>query len=281
MNSASAFIFSQWSPPWFVTAAIIAFAVIYLRGWFAIRRTRPDLFQQWRLGSYLLGLFILWVALASPLDGFADALLSAHMIQHLLLMSAVPPLVWLGLPVVPILRGLPRPFVKVVLGPLLGSESLLKIGRFLTSPLVAWLAMNLSFLLWHTPAAYDYALWNEPIHRLEHVCFLATSLLFWYPVIQPWPARPHNLGWGILLYLITADFVNTVLSAFLAFCDRPVYSYYLLRPNPFHVNPVSDQAVGAVVMWVLGSTVFLVPAMVLTMRLLQGDSRSRRMKAVA
>ena len=131
--------------------------------------------------------------------------------------------------------------------------------------------MNITFLLWHTPAAYDYALWNEPWHRVEHTCFLATSLLFWWPVIQPWPARRHNLGWGMLLYLVTADFVNTALSAFLAFCDRPVYSYYLSRPNPFHVDPVADQAAGAVIMWVLGSVVFLIPAVAITTRLLQGN----------
>jgi putative membrane protein len=269
--TASDFIFAAWSPPWLLTAVIAGFAAIYLRGWFAIRRTRRAQFPSWRAAVYLLGLLILWLALASPLDGFADALLSAHMIQHLLLMSAVPPLVLLGAPVVPILRGFPRGFTRVVLGPLISSPVLMRIGRWLTKPVVAWLAMNVTLLLWHAPAAYDYALWNHPWHRLEHVCFLTTSLMFWYPVIQPWPARRHALGWGILLYLVTADIVNTALSAFLAFCDRPVYSYYLERPNPFHVDPVADQAVGAVIMWVIGSFIFLIPAVVLTARLLQGN----------
>ena len=125
MTSASDFIFAEWSPPWLLTGAIAATAVIYARGWRAIRRTRPLLFPSWRLTVFLTGLAILWLALGSPLDGFADALLSAHMVQHLLLMSAVPPLVLLGLPVVPLLRGLPRPFVRVVLGPLFSFRSLL------------------------------------------------------------------------------------------------------------------------------------------------------------
>jgi cytochrome c oxidase assembly factor CtaG len=274
--SASSLIFSEWSPPWPLTLAILVFAVAYVRGFFAIRKTRPGLFPEWRLVSYLLGMLTLWLSLASPLDGFADALLSAHMVQHLLLMSVVPALVLLGAPMVPILRGLPRGFTRVVLGPLFSSKSLLAIGRFLTRPVVAWLAMNLTFLLWHTPAAYDFALWNGPWHRLEHVCFLTTSFLFWWPVIQPWPARRRNYGWGMLLYLLTADFVNTALAAFLAFCDRPVYSYYVERPSPFHVDPVSDQALGGVIMWVTGSMVFLVPAVVLTMRMLQGPARARR-----
>jgi putative membrane protein len=275
MNSASDFIFAQWSPPWLLTAAVIVTAVVYCRGWMAIRHTRPLLFPQWRLVVFMLGLFSLWLALASPLDAFADALLSAHMVQHLMLMSVVPPLLLLGLPVVPVLRGLPRWFVRGGLGPLFSSKALLAIGRFLTRPPVAWLAMNVIFLLWHAPAAYDYALWNEPVHRIEHICFLTTSLLFWWPVIQPWPARRHEYGWGMLLYLLTADFINTALSAFLAFCDRPVYSYYLKRPNPFHVDPVADQAAGAVIMWVLGSVIFLVPAVVTTIQLLQGGNSPR------
>jgi putative membrane protein len=277
MSSASRVIFAEWSPPWLLTASIALTGLIYLRGWRAICRTRPALFPAWRLGIFLLGLATLWLALASPLDGFADALLSAHMVQHLLLMSAVPPLVLLGLPTVPLLRGLPRAFVRIVLGPVFSSKALLAIGRFFTKPVVAWLAMNVTFLLWHAPAAYDYALWNEPWHRVEHICFFGTSLLFWWPVIQPWPARHHNFGWGMLLYLVTADFVNTALSAFLAFCDRPVYSYYLSQPNPFHVDPVADQAAGAVIMWVLGSVVFLVPAVAITAKLLQGN-RHRALK---
>ena len=75
------------------------------------------------------------------------------MVQHLLLMSAVPPLLLLGLPVVPILRGLPRAFVRTTLGPLFSSRVLLEIGRFLTRPVVAWLAMNITFLLCMLPAA--------------------------------------------------------------------------------------------------------------------------------
>jgi putative membrane protein len=270
MSPAVRDIFADWSPSWFLSATLLAMAAAYLRGWFAIRRTRRHLFPDWRLISFLLGLWVLWFSIDSPLDGFADVLLSAHMVQHLLLMSVVPPLVLLGAPAVPILRGLPRGFTKFCLGPLFRWQPLLRIGRLLTKPVVAWLAMNLTFVLWHAPRAYDFALWNEDWHRVEHICFLTASLLFWWPVIQPWPAKRHDYGWGLLLYLLTADFINTGLSAFLAFCDRPVYSYYLLNPNPFQVNPLSDQILGAALMWVVGSVVFLLPAVVITIRLLQG-----------
>ncbi|HMF65088.1 MAG TPA: cytochrome c oxidase assembly protein, partial [Edaphobacter sp.] len=92
-------IFEEWSPPLLLTGALIVFAVVYTRGWFAIRKTRPRQFPIWRLGSFVLGLATIWLAIASPLDEFADRLLSAHMVEHLLLMSFAPPLLLLGYPV--------------------------------------------------------------------------------------------------------------------------------------------------------------------------------------
>ena len=80
----------------------------------------------------------------------------------------------------------------------------------------------------------------------------------------------------MLLYLASADVVNTALSAFLAFCDRPVYDYYLIRPNPFHISPMSDQIAGAVIMWVIGSLVFLVPVILIAVNLLQPQRLSRK-----
>src|SRR3984957_541581 len=143
MPSASQAIFAEWSPPIVLTATLIVSGVVYARGWLAIRKTRPLQFPVWRLGAFLLGLAVIWVAIASPLDGFADALLSAHMVEHLLLMSFAPPLLLLGYPVVPLLRGVPRGITAHVLGPLIRIRGLRRLGHFLILPLVAWLAMNL------------------------------------------------------------------------------------------------------------------------------------------
>jgi len=268
-------IFDEWSPPIFLTTTVVLCAIIYTRGWFAIRETRPSLFPVWRLVSFLLGLATIWIAIGSPLDGFADALLSAHMVEHLLLMSFVPPLLLLGYPAVPLLRGLPHALTVPLLGPLLRMKSLRTLGHILTRPLVAWLAMNLIFLGWHVPAAYDFALEHEHWHEFEHLCFLGSSILFWWPLIRPWPTSARYPGWFFLPYLVVADIVNTALSAFLAFCDRPVYDYYLRQPNPFHIAPMSDQIVGAVIMWVVGSLVFLIPAVFVTVNLLQQGTRPR------
>ena len=173
---------------------------------------------------------------------------------------------------VPLLRGLPAWILRPVLGPLLRLAPLRRFGRWLISPAVAWIAMNVTFLSWHVPAAYDFALQHEGWHDFEHICFLATSLAFWWCVIRPWPTEKRGNSWGLLLYLISADLVNTAISAFLAFCGSPVYSYYLTQPNPFHVSPLSDQILGAVIMWVCGSFVFLAPAASITFQLLQAPS---------
>jgi cytochrome c oxidase assembly factor CtaG len=268
-------IFDDWSPPVFLTTMVLLSAIVYMRGWFAIRKTRAAQFSAGRLAAFLLGLATLWLAIGSPMDGFADALLSAHMVEHLLLMSFVPPLLLLGDPQVPLLRGLPHGLTVSLLGPLFRLKALRTLGRFLTTPIVAWLAMNLFFLGWHVPAAYDFALEHERWHDFEHICFLGSSILFWWPLIRPWPTGARYPGWIMLPYLVGADIVNTALSAFLAFCNRPVYGYYLTQPNPFHIEPMADQVVGAVIMWVAGSLVFLIPAVLITIRLLQQDSNLR------
>jgi putative membrane protein len=268
-------ILSDWSLPFGLTFASILVAAVYVRGWRAIRRTRPRYFSTARLASFLCGVVVLWMAVASPIDGFADVLLSAHMVQHFLLMSIVPPLLLLGAPVVPLLRGLPRSVVRGVIGPLIRMPWLRAAGDFFTSPMVAWIAFNAVFLGWHLPRAYDFALRHEDVHDIEHVCFLTTSLLFWYVVVHPWPSRARSAGWMVLLYLLSADIVNTALSAFLAFCGWPIYGYYRTGPNPFHISPLDDQIAAGVIMWVLNSTVFLVPAMLLAMRL-AGSSAPRR-----
>jgi putative membrane protein len=267
MSGAVRDIFADWKLPIGLTLSIVLTALVYVRGWFELRKTRLAQFNAERLASFLCGLLLLWIVIASPMDGFADALLTAHMIEHLLLMSAIPMLLLYGLPVVPLLRGLPRPVLRWIVGPLVRVVALRRFAAWLVAPAVAWLGMNVAYLAWHVPAAYNYALENETVHGVEHLCFLFTSLLFWWYIFRPWPAKQRPDDWGMLVYLALGDVVMTMLSAFLAFCERPVYSYYVQHPNPFGISVLDDQVLGAVVMWVLGSFAYLVPAMVITFRL--------------
>ena len=216
---------------------------------------------------FVLGMVVLWLALASPIDAVDEFLLSGHMIQHFLLMSVVPPLLLLGNPTVPMLRGLPRAAVRG-LRPLFRSRGLHALGRFLLHPVVAWLAMNVAYLLWHTPPMFELTFRSEHWHDFEHLCFLGTSLLFWWVVIQPWPSRTHWPRWTVLPFLLSADVVNTVLSAALTFSGRVFYPSYAAAPRITRLSPLQDQAAAGAEMWVLNSLVFLVPAAAITVRLL-------------
>src|ERR1700749_4814628 len=128
---------SSWTFPFWATTGLLATALLYLRGWRKIRRTRPLIFAPWRLWCFLGGLVSLWIAIASPLDTMDGLLLVAHMTQHLILMSVVPPLLLLGAPAVPLLRGLPRSVLLDGLAPFLRMPALHRLGRFLTHPAFA------------------------------------------------------------------------------------------------------------------------------------------------
>jgi putative membrane protein len=267
-------------PPW-TTLALLLTAVVYVRGWLLIGKTRPEQFSEWRLGSFLAGLFSLFLAVASPFDTLDGQLLSAHMVQHFLFMSVAPPLLLLGAPQVPLLRGLPRIFVRRALGPFFRMHWLKQVGRFLTSLKPAWLAMNLAYIGWHVPAAYELALRSENWHNVEHACFFVTSVMFWWPILRPWPTRQKELRWMLIPYILAADIVNTGLSAFLCFAGRPIYPSYVMQTNPLGMSALNDQAAAGAFMWVFGSTVFLIPAFWITHRLLSSKRNRRRVPVTA
>jgi len=266
-------LFTQWDVPPVVTSFLALTALIYVRGWIRIRRTRAEQFPSWRLACFLAGIFALFVAVASPLDTFSESLLVMHMAQHYVFISVAPPLILFGAPVVPLLRGLPAWFVRPVLGPLLRAAFLRQAGKFLVRPRAAWIAMNVSFVGWHIPRAYEFALSSENWHNFEHFCFFATSLLFWWPILAPWPSRPISARWILVPYLLLADFVNTGVSAFLCFSGRLIYPSYGEIPRPFGLSALTDQTAAGAFMWVLGSIVFLVPAVAITAQLLSPPHR--------
>jgi putative membrane protein len=285
----SSALWTAWDIPWGVTSALIVSCLIYARGWARIRRTRPDLFPIGRLACFLGGMAAVFIAVASPLDALADRMLSVHMVQHFFLWSVAPILIVISAPVVPMLRGLPRRLMRGVLRPLFASGIPHRIGAFLTRLRVAWLIWTLAFLCWHIPKMYDLALSNEYIHEYgEHASFFIASLIFWWPVIAPWPFRPagttrsgESRRWMLLPYLALADVVNTGISAFLCFSGRVVYPGYLLEPRLFGVSALNDQIAAGAFMWVSGSMMYLVPAMIITLQLLSPRSRRQRVYATA
>jgi cytochrome c oxidase assembly factor CtaG len=259
--------------PWLLAALLLA-AGVYLRGWLVLRRR-----NSWRCAAFLSGLAAIYLALASPIEPFADLLLQVHMVQHLLLMMAAPPLLWLGAPLFPLLRGLPRPVRVFWVAPLMAAPPLRRLFGRLTHPLTALVLFVATTWIWHAPPVYDLALRSRAWHYLEHACFLGTALLFWYPVVRPYPARPRWSPWLLLPCLFLADLSNTALAALLTFSDRLLYPYYGEVPQLAGLSPLDDQNAAGVLMWVPGSAAFLLPLFGIGVQLLsgeEGDTETRR-----
>jgi putative membrane protein len=255
-----------WSLPLAPLITLSIALILYMRGWNAARVTRDRELPMWRAACFVAGVFSLWGALASPIDALDDYLLAAHMIQHFILMSIAPPLIVLGAPTVPMLRGMPRVLIRGLLRPLFRAGWIRAIGRVVTHPVFAWMAMNVAYLGWHVPAAFELTFRSEWIHNCEHACFFATSLAFWWVVLRPWPARARWPRWTTIPYLLSADVVNTVLSATLAFSGRVLYPSYSAAPRICFLTPLKDQVAAGSEMWVLNSVVFLVPAVVIAVQ---------------
>lgn len=264
-TSALGELLRQWSWPLLPLAGLSIGLLLYLRGWKAARVTRGRELPPWRAGCFVAGVAWLWMALASPIDALDDYLLTAHMIQHFILMSVAPPLLVLGAPVVPILRGLPR-FVVRGLRPAFQAKWLRRVGRAVTHPVFAWVAMNVAYLGWHVPAMFELTFRSKWIHDFEHACFFTTSLVFWWVVLEPWPARARWPRWAMVPYLLAADVLNTVLSAALAFAGRVLYPTYAEAPRVCLLTPLKDQVAAGAEMWVLNSLVMLVPAVVIAVK---------------
>jgi putative membrane protein len=232
-----------------LTLFIVLAGAVYLRGWL-----RYSSIPEWRAGSFFLGLLATWIAVVSPVASLDSHMLTAHMIQHLLLMSIAPPLIWLGEPLTA--AGLTRsPFPEPV-------------GRLLGHPTFCWLAAAAALVAWHVPAIFELGMQSSTWHLIEHASFLTTGLLFWWPVIQPWPSVARWPRWSMLLYLFLATLPCDVLSGLLVFSDRVAYPMYLSMPSMGGLSPLEDQQCAAALMWTCVTVVFLVAGTILSMQLL-------------
>jgi cytochrome c oxidase assembly factor CtaG len=276
LNPVAEGLQSSWGvSPWIPLLALLT-CLVYARGWWKLHQRRPDYFASRHLLCFLAGEIALLIAVASPLHELAEISLTAHMIQHVLLMMVIPPLILLGAPHLTLLFGLPDATLHGLLRPFLRWPPLKRLMLVLFHPVNCWLAFVATTVAWHTPVMFEFALRSELWHALEHTCFLATALLFWWPVIQPWPSRARWPRWAMIPYLLLADFQNTALSAFLIFCDRVVYPTYAATPRIFGMSALEDQAAAGAIMWVPGSCVFLIPMLWITIRVLTSNRGSVR-----
>src|SRR5260370_3518977 len=148
---------SLWFPVSLVLALLLT-ELLYLRGWLRLRSASVKLIPAWRFISFSLGLFLIWMAVGSPLAALDEQMLTVHMIQHLLLMTFAAPLMLLGLPVTPFLQGLPHQFAQPVVGLLFRWPPVQRLGRMLVRPVFSWLVATAVLVGWHIPASFTLAL---------------------------------------------------------------------------------------------------------------------------
>ena len=251
-----------------VTLVLIAVEIVYLRGWYRLRNAVPHLLSVWRLAAFSCGLLALWGVVASPLAAMDHHLLTAHMAQHLILMTVSAPLSLLGAPVVVLLNGLAKPFGRLVSGPLSRCSPVKTFGYLVTHPLFCWFAGAATVIAWHIPPLFELGMSSAGWHEVEYACFFAAGILFWWPVVQPWPSLATWSTWGVPLYLFLATLPCDALSAFLTFCGRVVYPHYLSMHRVFNISPLGDQECAGALMWVWVTFVYLAPAVVVTIQTL-------------
>ena len=143
MDPVAAAVFASWRAEPGLLLVLLAAVALYVRGWRKLRRELPDRYTNERLTAFLSGIALVFLALASPLDAFAGMLLQVHMVQHLLLIMAAPVLIWLGQPIIPLMRGLPGAVFTNALGPFLRWQALRRAGRAIIIPLSAGLHWRL------------------------------------------------------------------------------------------------------------------------------------------
>ncbi len=266
-------VLQSWSAPLGLYAVLLLTVFVYARGWLHLRKGFPSAIPTWRFVSSLGGIACVWLAIGSPLAALDESSLTVHMIQHLLLMSFAPPLILLGAPALPLLHGLPQFLARAVVGPILRWRPMQRLGGFLTNPAVSWTVAAITLLVWHVPAIFELTLRSDSLHKFEHSTFFAAGLMFWWPVIQPWPSVARWPRWSIPLYLFAATLPCDVLSGFLVFCDRVVYSSYVAAPKVLGLSALADQQCGAALMWVCVTIILLVPAVLITMQILSPQKR--------
>ena len=277
--TVDAFLRSWPFDPWLAVALVLT-GGIYLRGWLVLSRRDAQRWHGGHLAAFLAGLATLYLALASPIEPFASLLLEMHMVQHLLLMIVAPPLFWLGAPLFPVLCGLPEEVRTYWVGPLLRWRPLRQRFGWLVHPLVAWPLFVAANWLWHLPPSYELALRDPLWHFAEHACFFLTGLVFWYPVVRPYPSRPRWSEWLLFPYLILTEVQNTLLAAWLSFAPDVLYPHYANVPRLGGISALDDQAAAGVIMWVPGSLVLLVALFAVGVSVLSGP-RDRRRCAVS
>jgi putative membrane protein len=255
--------------PWAISALLLS-AVWYTRGLLRLvgqgdmRRVVPPAAPIY----FAAGFAIMTIALLSPLDGLSDALFSAHMIQHLLLLLVAAPLFVRSRLLLVLFWAFPLRIRKHLARLWLATPAWRRLVRFVEHPGTIWALSAAILCLWHLPGPYDWALHNEAIHTCEHLSFLVTAYAFWSLVTEPGRHRRLDLGTSIV-FVVSSGVVGGFLGAVLTFASHPIYAGHAATTAQFGLTQMEDQQLAGLIMWVPASFVYLAAAAVLFVALLE------------
>lgn len=240
---AEGFAWTEWTlyPSfligWLLLGGAYLLAAGPLRRHFPGSRPVPPL----RLLSFATGMLVMLLALQGPLHELSDYFLfSAHMVQHLLLILIMPPFLLYATP-------------DWMLRPLLRLPGVFPVAKLLTYPLVAFALNNVIFLAWHFPGPYDLMMRNHDVHIAMHLLIMAAGTLMWWPVMSPLPELPRIAPPLQMVYLFVLGIPMMFASALITFAADPLYDWYVEAPRISSLNPLDDQRLGGVMMWVPGA----------------------------
>jgi cytochrome c oxidase assembly factor CtaG len=255
----------SWEPSILIGLVAWTIGYILLVGPIRNRKGWLPLLSWKRQALFHLGTLMAFLALVTPLDHLSDIyLLSAHMIQHMLLLMVAPPL-WL--------LGMPNGWFDRYISP----GRFQKILRWVTNPVVAFLIYNLVFWGWHVPTFYDAALYNRYLHIIEHLMFLGVAFIGWWPVLGFLPKAAPRASYPVqMLYLFATMVSSTLLGAIISLAQSPIYPFYLNAPRvsgtvplpPFAngtrlwgLSIMDDQEIAGLIMWVPVNTMYFLEFM--------------------
>ena len=243
-----------WDP--LVLSLLAISGWLYLAG---IRRAGRAV-RWWHIAAFAGGWLTLVIALVSPIDALSDILFSAHMTQHELLMLVAAPLLVAGMPLVAMMHGLPGRIRPVVVSAF-RSPAVAKTWQFLTNGVNVWIIHAIVIGVWHIPLFYEAALRSEPLHFFQHFCFLGSAVFFWWALVH---GRYGKLGYGMgVMYVFTTAMYTGALGALITVAPRLLYPIYGPRSAAVGVDPLEDQQLAGLIMWIPAGVIFVLVGLAL------------------
>ncbi len=268
-----------WTFDWWVLLGIALTGALYWIGVVRMRRRAGPgrVIGRSQIAAFAGGMLVLFLTLESPIDTVADQLFSVHMVQHMLLLFVVPPLLVWGRPPVAFMWAF-RSRSRRVLGNLWTRLRLNRVVQALMHPSVVWVAFTGSFVFWHFPKPFQWALENEGIHTLEHLCFLITGLMFWTIVIEPSGRRRLSYG-ATLVHVATTAILGGLPGALILLAQYPLYPVQTAGAAAWGLTPMQDQQLAGVIMWVPGGFAYVATVSWIFARWMEDAERQERKRA--